>query len=173
MTGEAVRTSGEDTQPRLVLRPFGPHDEETLIGWFATAEELQLFAGDSLRWPLDRRQLELIRGDPTVRAWTAIEPGRDEGLAIGHIEITRLPERGWYRLARVAIAPQRRGFGLGLELVNAAVDEALRVGAVGVDLRVYHSNDAARATYRAAGFTDIGRDRTQPDLRWMIREFGR
>jgi ribosomal protein S18 acetylase RimI-like enzyme len=173
MTGEAVRSGGEATQPRLVLRRFGPEDEETLIGWFATPEELQLFAGDSLRWPLDRRQLELIRGDSTVRAWTAIEPQRDEALAIGHIELTRLPDRRWYRLARVAIAPQRRGLGLGLALVNAAVEEALRLGAVGVDLRVYHSNAAARATYRAAGFADIGRDRAQPDLRWMIREFGR
>jgi ribosomal protein S18 acetylase RimI-like enzyme len=47
------------------------------------------------------------------------------------------------------------------------------VGARGVDLRVYESNSSARATYRAAGFTDIGRDRSQPNLRWMVKELGR
>lgn len=152
----------------LRLRPFEAHDEEELMSWFATSDELRLFAGDSLRWPLDRRQLALVRTDSSVTAWTAVGAG-DETL--GHIEITRLPERGWFRLARVAIAPAHRGRGLGLALVNAALDQARERGAKGVDLRVFHSNAVARATYLSAGFVDIGRDRSQPELRWMIREF--
>jgi ribosomal protein S18 acetylase RimI-like enzyme len=91
---------------------------------------------------------------------------------LGHIELTRLPERGWCRLARVAIAPEHRGRGFGSGLVNAAIEQARSVSALGVDLRVYESNSVARATYRAAGFTDIGRDRSQPELRWMIKELG-
>ena len=160
--------------PLLLLRPFAEADEERLISWFATRDELRLFAGDSLRWPLDRRQLALIRKDPGVTAWTAIAAAEaDPEVIVGHIELTRLPDRGWCRLARVAIAPEHRGRGFGFALVNAALDQARAVGARGVDLRVYESNSVARATYRAAGFTDIGRDRTQPDLRWMVKELER
>jgi ribosomal protein S18 acetylase RimI-like enzyme len=161
MTGEATR--------QLFLRAFEATDEEDLISWFATPDELRLFAGDSLRWPLDRRQLALIRSDPSLTPWTAVAVG-DSQVAIGHIELTRLPQRRWFRLARVAVAPAHRGRGLGLALVNAALDEAQQRDAAGVDLRVYDSNAAARATYRSAGFTDIGRDRLQPDLRWMVKE---
>jgi ribosomal protein S18 acetylase RimI-like enzyme len=191
-------------RPQLRLRPFGEADEVALMSWFATRDELRLFAGDSLRWPLDRRQLALIRTDPGVTPFTAIAAadgaarlgdaaadgaapqdgaarlGGDAGAAalkrdviVGHIELTRLPERGWCRLARVAIAPEHRGRGFGSGLVNAALDQARSLGAVGVDLRVYESNSTARATYRGAGFTDIGRDRSQPELRWMIKEFAR
>jgi RimJ/RimL family protein N-acetyltransferase len=160
-------------QPRLVLRQFEETDEEELISWFATRDELRLFAGDSLRWPLDRRQLALIRSDPGVTAWTAIAAGAEPEVIVGHVELTRLPDRGWCRLARVGIAPQHRGHGFGFALVNAALERARSAGALGVDLRVYESNSVARATYTAAGFTDIGRDRLQPELRWMIKELER
>jgi ribosomal protein S18 acetylase RimI-like enzyme len=169
--------NGQAPRPQLCLRAFGEADEAALISWFATRDELRLFAGDSLRWPLDRRQLALIRSDPGVTAWTAIAAAGgaalEPELIVGHIELTRLPERGWCRLARVAIAPEHRGRGFGSGLVNAALEQARAVGARGVDLRVYESNSVARATYRAAGFTDIGRDRSQPELRWMIKELGR
>jgi ribosomal protein S18 acetylase RimI-like enzyme len=189
--------NGRATRPQLRLRPFGEADELALISWFTTRDQLRLFAGDSLRWPLDRRQLALIRSDPGVTAWTAIAAAvgaaaagaardgdsadlRDAsaaalepGVIVGHIELTRLPERDWCRLARVAIAPEHRGRGFGSGLVNAALEQARSLGALGVDLRVYESNSVARATYRGAGFTDIGRDRSQPELRWMIREFER
>jgi ribosomal protein S18 acetylase RimI-like enzyme len=169
--------NGHGPRPQLRLRAFGEADEVTLISWFATRDELRLFAGDSLRWPLDRRQLALIRGDPGVTAWTAIAAAAGAALEpeviVGHIELTRLPDRGWCRLARVAIAPEHRGLGFGSGLVNAALEQARAVGARGVDLRVYESNAVARATYSAAGFTDIGRDRTQPELRWMIKELER
>jgi ribosomal protein S18 acetylase RimI-like enzyme len=171
-------------RPQLRLRPFAEADEVALISWFATRDELRLFAGDSLRWPLDRRQLALIRSDPGVTAWTAVAgagvatsaagvaaPAEPE-VIVGHVELTRLPDRGWCRLARVGIAPQHRGHGFGFALVNAALDQARSAGALGVDLRVYESNSVARATYTAAGFTDIGRDRSQPELRWMIKELG-
>lgn len=128
--------------------------------------------------PDDREDREAGRRE-TVPGQVETVAGRVETVfghvetVLGHIEITRLPERGWFRLARVAIAPQHRGHGFGLALVDAAVAEARRLGAVGVDLRVFDVNAAARATYRSAGFSDIGRDRLQPDLRWMIKEFKR
>ena len=153
----------------LVLREFLPGDDEVLVSWFATPAELRLFAGESLRWPLDARQLRLIRADTTLRAWTAV----DGELIIGHIELTWLSQAGWGRLARVALAPQWRGRGLGRELVEAALAKARAAGMRGVDLRVYAANAAARATYAAAGFVDVGADRSQPDLRWMVKKLER
>lgn len=151
----------------ITLRPFAAQDDDLLISWFANADELRLFAGNSLRWPLDRSQLAAIRAESTVKAWTAVERATDE--VVGHIELAHLTDRRWGRLSRVAIAPRRRGEGLGRELVAAALDEAVRAGMTGVDLRVYGVNAAARATYLAAGFSEIGADRLEPELLWMVK----
>ena len=150
----------------LTLRAFEPGDDRELISWFANPHELRMFAGESLRWPLDPRELRLIRADPTLRAWTAVVAGE----VAGHIELNWLAQQGWGRLARVGLAPRLRGRGLGLALVDAALEQARAARMVGVDLRVYSENRAARATYAAAGFTDIGPDRSQPDLRWMVKK---
>lgn len=149
----------------LALRPFAAADDEELLAWFGSPHELRLFAGDSLRWPVGADQLERIRADRTVSAWTATLG--DE--VAGHVELTWLAEAGWARLARVALAPRRRGQGLGPTLVAAAVAQARAAGMKGVDLRVYADNAPARRTYAAVGFVDIGADRSQPDLRWMVK----
>jgi RimJ/RimL family protein N-acetyltransferase len=151
----------------ITLRPFAAQDDDLLISWFANADELRLFAGNSLRWPLDRRQLEAIRAELNVVAWTAVEIATAE--VVGHIELARLTDRRWGRLSRVAIAPERRGEGFGRALVTAALDEAARAGMTGVDLRVYAVNAAARATYVAVGFSDVGADRIEPELLWMVK----
>ena len=96
----------------LELRPFEPRDDRELIGWFASADELRRFAGSSLRWPLDERQLQAVRDGPNLSPFSAyLAPDRHP--TCGHIELVRLSETGVVRFARVALAPSVRGRGLG------------------------------------------------------------
>jgi ribosomal protein S18 acetylase RimI-like enzyme len=145
----------------LALRPFEPRDDRELISWFATAEELRRFAGSSLRWPLDSRQLQAVRDGANLSAYSAYVPPKPYP-ACGHIEVVRLPEPGVVRIARVGLAPRARGKGLGRELVALALAEAQRWRAHHVDLFVFEDNVPARRLYDSFGFRQIGVDPTDP-----------
>jgi ribosomal protein S18 acetylase RimI-like enzyme len=139
--------------PAAVLRPFAPADDEALIGWFKDVDALRRFGGPRLRWPLDRAQLDAVRRDPDMRAytlWAGDPPGR-----AGHVELRRMSAAG-VRLARVGIDPARRGRGLGRMLVAAALEEARRLGYTHVELGVYADNAVARALYANFGFEQMG-----------------
>ena len=62
-------------------------------------------------------------------------------------------------IANFAIAPERRGQGVGRLLLDATIDELERRGAANLFLEVRESNAAARALYASRGFTTIGRRR--------------
>jgi ribosomal protein S18 acetylase RimI-like enzyme len=145
----------------LALRPFEPRDDGEVISWFETADELRRFAGSSLRWPLDARQLQAVRDGPNLSAFSAYLPP-ERFPALGHIEVVRLPEPGVVRIARVGLAPQVRGQGLGRELVSLALNEARRWRAHHVDLFVFEDNEPARRLYDSFGFRQIGVDPTDP-----------
>ncbi len=145
----------------LELRPFEPRDDRELIGWFASADELRRFAGSSLRWPLDERQLQAVRDGPNLSPFSAyLPPSRYP--TCGHVEVVRLPEPGVVRFARVGLAPHVRGRGLGHELISLALDEAKRWRARHVDLFVFEDNEPARRLYASFGFRQIGIDPTDP-----------
>jgi len=143
----------------LALRPFEARDDGELISWFTSAEELRRFAGSSLRWPLDERQLQAVRNGPNLSPFTAYQPP-DPDPPLGHIELVRLPEPGAMRFARVALAPGLRGRGLGRELIALAIDQARRWEARHVDLFVFEDNEPALRLYRSFGFRQIGVDPT-------------
>ncbi len=62
-------------------------------------------------------------------------------------------------LANLAVAPERRGRGLGARLLDEVMREAERRGARTMWLEVRESNAAARRLYAARGFVDAGRRR--------------
>jgi ribosomal protein S18 acetylase RimI-like enzyme len=145
------------------LRAFRPGDAGTLIAWFDTEASLHDFAGPGTRWPLDHAQLERRMHEPGLHAWTAHLPGEPD--TIGHIE--RIKTDRIDRIDRVAIAPDRRGRGLGVPLVRAALDQLPIVGPV--DLLVFAGNSPAIRTYEAVGFVDAGAIAPEyPDVRRMV-----
>jgi ribosomal protein S18 acetylase RimI-like enzyme len=76
---------------------------------------------------------------------------------VGLVPPTPLPSNAHVRQIRgLAVDIWARGRGVGRELVLAAVDEARRLGAVRVTLRVLGHNTPARRLYEAAGFTVEG-----------------
>jgi GNAT superfamily N-acetyltransferase len=145
----------------LALRPFEPRDDREVIGWFATAEELRRFAGSSLQWPLNERQLQAVREGPNLSPFSAyLTPAPHPPC--GHIELVRLSEPGVVRFARVALAPRVRGRGLGRELITLALQQARQWGARHIDLFVFEDNEPARRLYASFGFHQIGVDPTDP-----------
>ena len=57
----------------------------------------------------------------------------------------------------LTVTPEGRGRGLGRFLLRLAKDLATRRGAREAFLEVRESNLAARALYRSAGFSEVGR----------------
>ena len=66
---------------------------------------------------------------------------------------------GEIHLMKMAIHPEMRGNGFGLFLLTRMIEEGRSEKAERVWLEVRLSNDAARALYRKAGFTEVGRRR--------------
>jgi N-acetylglutamate synthase len=84
--------------------------------------------------------------------WQAFAAVRDEGqvLAIGRVAIAG----GWAGITAVEVDPAHRRRGLAAAVTTALVAAAVSRGAVGLYLQVENGNQAARALYRRAGFTD-------------------
>jgi ribosomal-protein-alanine N-acetyltransferase len=59
----------------------------------------------------------------------------------------------------LAVAPPARRRGIGTALLASAMQEATLRGAESLFLEVSGGNEAARAIYQRAGFTDVGRRR--------------
>lgn len=152
------------------LRPFHPDDDPEFIAWFPDAPALRMFAGDTLKWPLDRSQLEAIRADASVLAWTGWTAGTPE-LPVGHAELVRL-DAARTLLARVGVAPQHRKRGLGRQVVEAVLAEASLRGVRAVELNVYAGNAAAIRLYRTMGFGEQGSLAGRQDVLRMARNLG-
>jgi ribosomal protein S18 acetylase RimI-like enzyme len=135
----------------LRLRPFDPADDGPLISWLRTPEELFLFTGPLLSFPLTTAQLDGLRADPAITQFTAL----DGESAVGHVELVSTGE-GEARIARVLVDPARQGRGLGELLLRAVVAEARGRGIRLLTLRVIPTNTRAMALYKKLGFRFTG-----------------
>jgi ribosomal protein S18 acetylase RimI-like enzyme len=149
-----------------VLRAFVPDDDDELVGWFPDAAAVCRFAGDTLRWPLTRAQLDALRADPRIHAWTAW--ATDPVRRVGHAELVRVDD-GVARLVRVAVAPRERGRRVGTSLLRAVLEQARSLTVACVELNVYRDNGAAVRLYRSAGFEDQPAVSGRPDVLRMAR----
>jgi ribosomal protein S18 acetylase RimI-like enzyme len=83
-----------------------------------------------------------------------------DGAVVGYVRLgfpTPLASNAHVRQIRgLAVADAARGNGVGRALVRAAVEEARRLGARRVTLRVLGHNTAARGLYESEGFVVEG-----------------
>ncbi|MFI8945689.1 GNAT family N-acetyltransferase [Streptomyces sp. NPDC053750] len=83
-----------------------------------------------------------------------------DGVVVGYVRLgfpTELASNAHVRQIRgLAVAEAARGNGVGRALVRAAVDEARRLGARRITLRVLGHNTAARKLYESGGFAVEG-----------------
>jgi ribosomal-protein-alanine N-acetyltransferase len=108
---------------------------------------------------------EAAFNNPTTREWYERELARPE---VCFIYVLRTPEHpcaafcAFWRIAdqahinNLAVRPELRGRGLGLEMLEAVIDEARRLGAESLALEVRRSNVAAQRLYKRAGFREDG-----------------
>lgn len=79
------------------------------------------------------------------------------GPAVGYVVAWFVADEG--EIANLAVSPDERGRGVGAALLDAALAEAARRGAITVYLEVRDSNEVARRLYGSRGFEEVGRRR--------------
>jgi RimJ/RimL family protein N-acetyltransferase len=151
------RLTDTSARPALALRALAPTDCDRLLTWVDSADALWQWSGvRAFTWPLDRGQL--LR-DLAARACSGgLLAGIDEsGEMVGHVLIEPQHHHGVGHIGRVAVAPDRRGRGLGTALMRATVRHGFdEMGLHRLQLVVYTFNAAAIAAYRSAGFVVDG-----------------
>ena len=75
-------------------------------------------------------------------------------LTVGYVLTSMLPPEG--EILRIAVHPAHRGRHLGHALMHAVTERARALGVQTVFLEVRSAGIAARALYRAHGFTETG-----------------
>jgi ribosomal-protein-alanine N-acetyltransferase len=91
------------------------------------------------------------------RAYFTVACESPGGGVIGYVVAWFVADEA--EIANLAVAPERRGRGVGSRLLDAALAEARVAGARVVHLEVRDSNAAARALYGSRGFSPVGRRR--------------
>ncbi|MGF1503517.1 MAG: GNAT family N-acetyltransferase [Chloroflexi bacterium] len=140
------------------LRRAARTDIDCLLGWIDSPMMLLYWSGTRFTYPLRRADLDahfdlLNREAHRRRAYTLL----CSGIPVGYGEIVMLAE-STARLARVIIAPDARGRGLGRTLASALIERAFtQFGVRKTDLYVFRDNVAAIRCYRAVGMTVNGR----------------
>jgi ribosomal protein S18 acetylase RimI-like enzyme len=95
----------------------------------------------------------LARSGP-IRPGAAKELGRPEGLAVLRFRPSIWSANLECYLAELYVVPDRRGQGLGRQLMETVLDQARRQGADHVDLGTSQDDVAARALYESLGFVN-------------------
>lgn len=158
------------TRPLLALRALEPADCDRLLTWIDSADALWQWSGArAFTWPLDRGQLvrDLAARDGSGGPLAGVD---ESGEMVGHVLIEAQHHHGLGHIGRVAVAPDRRGHGLGTALMSATVRRAFdELGLHRLQLMVYTFNAPAIAAYRSVGFVveGVALDSTRgSDGRW-------
>lgn len=110
-------------------------------------------ASTAAQWSREEYDRLFAAGEEGVRREVLVieSDGVIEGFLVG------LPLGPEWELENVVVIPERRGQGLGTELVTEFLDQARERGAERVYLEVRQSNEAARTLYEKCGFGETGR----------------
>jgi ribosomal protein S18 acetylase RimI-like enzyme len=116
----------------------------------ARAEDLSALLALEAQFPGDRLSPRQFRHH--LRSPRAVlRVIEHEGLA-GYSLLLRHAQRPAWRLYSIVVDPARRGRGLGVRLLQDAMDQARAAGAVALTLEVREDNPSALGLYRAHGF---------------------
>ena len=133
------------------LSPFRRRHAAVVGGWATSAQEVSLLCGrEEFPFPADLLDTWPKDADDIVRFVFL-----DGETPIGYGELWLDDEEDEVELARIILAPQHRGRGLGSRLVRALLAEALKTGHASVFLRVRPDNTTAIRTYQRVGFTSV------------------
>jgi ribosomal protein S18 acetylase RimI-like enzyme len=131
----------------MTLEPFDESQAAVVLGWIRSREEADRWASAGHR-DLEPALLREWHADPEVRPFLWLE----DGLPVAYGEVWDEAEADEAELARIVVAPERRGAGIGRAFVGLLVEQARAAGFDDVWLRVVPDNAPAIACYRGAGF---------------------
>lgn len=101
--------------------------------------------------------VEALQGDELLTLVAAPPSAEADTTPVGYLVARRVLDGA--EILNLAVAPARRGAGLGGRLLARALGELGGAGVREVFLEVRESNTAAQALYRARGFAVVGRRR--------------
>ena len=127
----------------LQFRLFEAGDSALLGAWLA-ASGLGLPPGMD-----DRAWTERILTDPNIACWAATQAGR----TVGFLRLDVGPDRS--AELTLIVHPERRRSGLGMAMVEQALQQARRQGLHRLLAVVEVTNDAAQEFFRHAGFETV------------------
>lgn len=145
---------------RISFRPFRPADGDALVSWAPSADELLQWSGPHFSFPLDEKQLETYAATADKDRHLISGVKSETNSVVAHAELNLLSEHDVGQIRRVAVAPEMRGRGVGLTLMQWLVSFAFNELQLNrLELVVFSFNDPARRCYAAAGFREEGRAR--------------
>lgn len=103
----------------------------------------------------DRIKKELIpglRNHPTTLIFLSLVQGRAVGIAVCFIGFSTFAARPLINIHDLAVLPDRRGAGIGRQLLDAVERKAREMNCCKVTLEVLENNRRALNVYAAAGF---------------------
>jgi ribosomal-protein-alanine N-acetyltransferase len=141
----------------MPLQPFDPDRAALVASWAVGDDVVRAWAaveGDAV--PAD-----VVAGwsrADDVEAFLFADPAADEPVAYGELWLD--DDEGEVELARLLVAPERRGQGIGRMLVRELVEQARRTHPELPDviLRVRPENEQGIRSYAAAGFVAVPAD---------------
>ncbi|MEY8356382.1 GNAT family protein [Lachnospiraceae bacterium 54-53] len=142
---------------RLRLRPWKKGDGRFLMNWLVQERQMRMWCRDHFAYPLTWEQLirygEEMEKDEEAFGFTALD---ESGTPVGSFRISRVDYRAKsIHLGFIVIDPDRRGQGLGNEMVTLAVKYGVDfLGMKRITLNVFDSNPCARRCYEKTGFKE-------------------
>jgi ribosomal protein S18 acetylase RimI-like enzyme len=135
----------------MELKPFEDSQTALVSSWASTAQEVALLSGrDEFPFPAELVDSWRKVADD-IRAYLYF----DGQTPVGYGELWLDDEEDEVELARIIIAPELRGKGIGTEFVRALLQHALAAGYAEVFLRVRPDNEPAIKTYLRVGFQPV------------------
>jgi ribosomal protein S18 acetylase RimI-like enzyme len=134
----------------MKLSPATESDISHLMSWFPTGQSVDIWGGPKFRYPFtpDTFQEDVRWRDMDTYCLVDFS---GEVLAFGQI----YERHGRINLARLVVSPDRRGQGIGRQLVQLLMERG-RTSIPGQEysLYVYRDNHRAKACYAGLGFEE-------------------
>ena len=157
---------------RLILRPYKPHDAETIVSWIKSERDFR-------KWSSDRYGAYPITSDDINHKYMECngdceEPDNFYPMTavtaegpVGHLILRYTDDaKKIIRIGFVIVDDTRRGMGFGKRMLQMAVRSELdMLKAEKITLGVFENNPPAYYCYRAVGFREI---RTEQDFVFEI-----
>ena len=140
--------SPEGTSREWQLTPACDRDMDALMAWFSSAAEVDVWGGPKFRYPFTPETFRTDCHWPEMASYCLRDA---DGGMCGFGQF--YDRNGYMNLARLIVAPEQRGRGLGSELVTRLMDVAAEELTLDdFSLFVYRDNTPALKLYQSLGF---------------------